>query len=670
MTATTRWNIILGGLAALLLPLGGCLDARQGADPHATPDPVDPNQPVDPIDPIVDPPPETAWCGPLAEPHRASWYPVPSAEVLEPTCALRTHTWGSPNPSHWVQTLWRLDGLWYQRDYGPNFATLVHFEVDEDGHFVAATRGRPADGPFGVFFFAPEEPLERIEIEPAPLEAMLDPSSWRVRRVLHGPADLLGLGEDGEEIVIQRWEGERLVERVERGGGGPYSATGPFVATTTWTYDGEGRLVGALADAGTGALTASYAYDEAGRPLAIERAFDGAVFAGETWRWSEEGALLEREHWVDYLSEAGRGARALPGAISIARLDDFAAVDFDWASDPWRAAVATPVEGRSCHSVPRGPGHGYPGAEGAYDLGMPVGERPHNIGWAYGNLGYGYGYGTDAWYGHGGVHSLDVSGLLSGNLHATVRYDAAGRMVEESLHIDRASWAAQLERERTYAGALLIEDRMVGEMVRASDASALEWDRALRWTYDDRGHLAARALLEGDLVLEHQAWEHDADGRWLLHEVHIDPQGRLLPLDGSFYGCYDGYAYGGCAHPAPNPEGPRLSYRYERVLDAEGRPVLERETEFSPGAVPNPVEWSTERDAEGRIVAVHHSYHGQEQLLWDEDDNLLLHIWFHGDGHERKRLEIDYDSLGRWIERRTHHEGHLPHVERRRFACG
>ncbi|MCC6624340.1 MAG: hypothetical protein IT385_24020, partial [Deltaproteobacteria bacterium] len=599
----------------------------------------------------VDPGPGTiTWCTPQAVSAVPSInLPEIPPEVFDPECPLveetiENHDAYYPDSSR-VRYYHREDGVW-ARYSSASFADLLHVVMD-GGARVEARYGRRFPGDDLRFDF--REAIYRF--------------TWD--RAGHLLQSSVILGETEEVHLTQTWQGDRLVARTEMRSHWNGSETVLEPLATAWQYDDAGRLVGATATGLGRTWRVAWSYDAHGRPTAVERLRDDVRVEHRTWTYDEAGRVARRTILDDRTDEnqIGFGPRSL---------DDLgAASTYDWRQNPWPRSLPVFDAARACTHLPTSLGHGYPTDEPEYDLGTPVAERPSGIGWAYGNNSYGWDYGDLAWYSHGGIHGLSIEDRGIERLEATITYED-GRMVSESL-VDGSTWAGtrRFERARTFTDGRLSKDRLdLHVTFTSTDADGVEvvhegdYGRELTFARSGAGHLVARELHDDVFgLLERQTWTHDAEGRWLAHEVS-KPSPRAQIPD---YYWSDPASCEGCPSGAPV-----MWRRYERELDAAGRTTMLLEMYIEPGVPSSAQETRYTFDTAGRLIERRHG--GGYRELWDYDaqGRLVREAWDHdGDGVIEQWEETTWDAWGRWVRRQYFYGADQPgRALVRTYACG
>ena len=161
---------------------------------------------------------------------------------------------------------------------------------------------------------------------------------------------------------------------------------------------------------------ASFAYDDEGRLISVERSSDGATWLNQSWAY-EGDALVSRtntfttNYWYQSADEA---------MVSMP----------DGYSSNWDQSL-TRVDG-DCALPPISLVHGYPDEETVYRLGWSRGEVPNQVGFAYGYNGFGWNYGDLSWFGHGGIATYYGPDYWTEGTEVTIEMNYVdGVMVEE-----------------------------------------------------------------------------------------------------------------------------------------------------------------------------------------------------------------------------------------------
>ena len=398
-------------------------------------------------------------------------------------------------------------------------------------------------------------------------------------------------------VKEQRWDGDRLLSRTERAG-----QDGPLLREWSWRWDAQGRLVeAALDDLGDPEQPrrheARWSYDASGAPSAVERWIDDVLVERQRWSFDGRGVLTSRtwEASAPAALAAAHGGEPSDWAV-VAGLDDHQLranpflFDYGFEGNPWDDALPTDgVDG--CAMLPRSAGHGYPGAEPEYWLGVAAGERPYDVGVAYGS-----GprttirrYNDNAWYGHDGIGAGWLAGpggaplgeATPERVEVTVSYNERGQMTREDavVHLGEGVEVV-VERVREMDA----EGRVASDEVKARSGQE-GWVRELRFERDDAGSVVARELSTG----ERQLWRRDAEGRVQEHRLEAGGAPQALPSWAAVLG-------GDRAQPQA---ATAWSWRYDgERLVSRGGGLSERATVMS-------------YDAEGRQVGV-------QELLGDE----------------------------------------------------
>lgn len=313
------------------------------------------------------------------------------------------------------------------------------------------------------------------------------------------------------------WSDGRLLESVHVDG-----VNGTGTSRLVFEYDSAGRLhrarqVDAEApDETQQAMT--WTYDEWSRPTRSVHTIAGTNFIERTWTWegAEDGRLLERSAQTTPLGE-----RPWPRV----NLDDHAPDELhhDWTTRTFNGALFQ-IKGdgaTACSRIPTAVAHGYPAAEGLWELGWAGMERPGGIGFDYGYNGYAYYYGEHGWFGHGGV-AVEYAPIIYGSpASVTVRYDEAERMVAESASTimwEDDEWT--FERKRQYSGEQLVRDTLE-VTTRGSETPETTFTSVLDFEYE-AGQVTSRTWSIAGLDAADHGWEYDAEGRLLAHTINFD----------------------------------------------------------------------------------------------------------------------------------------------------
>ena len=460
-----------------------------------------------------------------------------------------------------------------------------------------------------------------------------------------------GASEDQWQVLekSQDFDAERLLTRVEHNG-----QDGPVVRTWSWEWS-EGRLVRAsLEDVSDASLTrtwaAAWTYHASGNPASVERTIDGVAVERESWTFDGEGALVSRTFWSrspDALAEEEGGNDY--EWIAIAGLDTYQRpAQTDFQADPWASAL--PEERGDCALLPRGPGHGYPAGEREYQLGVHKSERPLGIGFAYGNDGYGWNYGDQAWYGHTGLGASWLGSPLAAavdELEVSVSYEG-GRMVRELAEARAQGSVIEVERSRE-----LVDGRVARDKLSAQSGDQY-LERELRFTRDAQGAITLRELLADDSLVGSQRWMYDDLGHVVHHGVEPMSSIGLVSASGDWRSIFAGFGYGDAAEAS-------WTWRYEgeRLVERGGHNDLHQTMRYddqgrmveSIGAftINDPAEFATWTfDDKGRVVA--------ECSSWSEGSSFCL--------------ETTFDSLGRVASRqRTNGDEPAQTTELYSYTC-
>lgn len=608
-----------------------------GPVPHT---PVDPNAPVQPL----------GWCPPaptVATPNLVM--PTIPPEALEPVCGLIEQGFApasahqSPSNTVYVH---REDGLWVVLP-SSSFNNLMHAVLGgPDGKRIMEARYGMRHG-LGGFAFSRWEPV--------------------YHHVYDADGHLLEAatidGDVRQVYVSQRFEDSRLVERVEHRNN--YIGDRLVLEALTTTYTWQAGLLTAARSEGWGHVwTVSYTYDAAGRPTGTERRRDDTLVERQTWSYSAQNHLERRTVMIDqrFLQEDGFD----PGS-----LDSLGHTQaYYWDTNPWPRSVPKVAASGTCLMLPNTPNHGYPAEEGEYDLLAPAAERPQGLGWAYGNSGYGWNYGDLAWYGHGGVASLQApvpqtSALRVESVLTYVRSRMVTEVIKTLPPLNETEVAARLVRERTLERDVegpLMADRVDADITVASstgEPTHYEHGRDMLFTRNSLGHLIARDLIDDDFgALERQTWTRDTAGRWLSHEVSKPNWGMSLWQEWSYQPC------DGCtAQPIT------MWRRYERELDSAGRTVVTRDHYLDQPNNPVSSEVRYVYDAQGRLIR---QSQGTYEQVWnfDTQGRLIREGWdYESDGELEGWTDIEYDDEGRWVTRATwSKDSNTPSLTWRSFA--
>lgn len=448
-------------------------------------------------------------------------------------------------------------------------------------------------------------PLQRIEqrVEPG------DVYATETYRWSNDGAELTWERTDASGAVVERraWTDEadgRTATRTFLVDGEPFS-------WSTWTYDGEGRLVGYEGDNGrtepeqttarfdadgrlasftqdgprgfaaevryddTGVLASIggtvgelpfeyvYAFDEAARPLSVVRSLGEARVVEQRWEW--EGRSLARYSF--FIDPSGRLAGEDLASWTLPALDRLVAPLSPSTMDPrgfdaiahWAASTFV-QDPNGCVIPPHGAGHGYPSSAGlSYALGTPLDERPQGIGFVYAANTFDLRYGDQSWYGHDGVNSSWPPEFVPGfqkTWAITIDYEASGAPTRELVVVEGTEetdggreLTTRIERAFRREGGLLAEDALTIEL-----PDGTRFGRELAFDRDERGRLLERQLREGDRQIAQQTWTHD-DERVLRHTVRVH--------DAT-------WSWNGLA-PADPELGPRPTGAYEWTYDEQGR---------------------------------------------------------------------------------------------------
>ncbi|MGM0575330.1 MAG: hypothetical protein ACQEXJ_06340 [Myxococcota bacterium] len=411
--------------------------------------------------------------------------------------------------------------------------------------------------------------------------------------------------------LTQTWDGDRLVgatvvDHVNGTGAWEYA----------WQY-GDARLLSAtLAHEGETA-SVTWEYDDQGRPLHVERRVDDEVWLEQSWSWDEAasglGVLAERtSSWRTGLSS------------NIRALDDHQPRHASpLAPAPWTGSL--PREVGSCERVPTAILHGYPEAEGVWDLGWPVGERPHGIGFDYGYQGYAYNYGDDAWFGHGGVGGAGDLREPSRRGETTITYDAGERFAgAETTWLDEdGEVVGEAIRTRTLDGDRVVEDRL-----ERTIAGGEPLVTAFAFAWDAEGRLAERSYRYEGAELARHTWAWDAQDRIIAHGIrwHGLSEGAAAALAQEWF--HEGW---GVDVPSDLPAAPPLVATHERVWSDDGNEVTWQRVDGPTGDVSVFRSVTTEPGPDGLVVETA-TGGAVTRTTFDPEGRRLSQVTEHGNG--------------------------------------
>jgi len=448
----------------------------------------------------------------------------------------------------------------------------------------------------------------------------------------------------------QTWDGDRLMNRTEID-----RLTGELRHLWDWTYDAQGRLLRARFERPEDGFVQDvlWAYNKDGHPLWVERRVRGELTEMQSWSW--QGDRLVGRSYQGY----GPGFLADSLGLPEENANDFATVPgldsmelqpTDWMTgDDWATSALVVNEGESCVNLPRGRAHGYPLAEGLYELGAPLGERPSGIGFAYGYGGYGWYYGDEAWYGHAGV-GTELAGIdlpWDRHLSTAIAYDKEGRMTRENLVLTGIDGNVQtLERTRTFS------EHHINDLLMGGDANT-SVHRTIDFDLDQNGHLLRRQLSEGDQVLEVQTSTYDDAGRLLTHDIELEAEG--MPLD--LWGLIASYRMG---------SGSGMTHIFWNY-DEQGR-VVERGTD-------NGQHETLQYDEQGRLVSTDGQFlalgttYGLTHYLYDDQGRLVSQCQVN-EASPTYCTTSEYDEFGQLIHReQSSSDGNVWVLEQNQYVC-
>lgn len=444
----------------------------------------------------------------------------------------------------------------------------------------------------------------------------------------------------------QRWDGDRLLERIERDG-----PDGPTLRHWTWTYDTSGRLILASLNDFTRerSQSAAWTYTDSGLPESVTRSVNDTPVITETWDWSQDDALLGRSYAVV-------GTHMLnpddPESMAyIQGLDTLELQPEDYMSDPWASAVS--IDTGACRTLPHGPGHGYPNADGVFTLGAELEQRPSGLGFAYGYNGYGWNYGDLSWYGHLGIGTMwpGRDGYQRhASLHFEVRYDAHGRMISESILRTLADASTDsVQRHRTYDAHGVATDTL----------SLDETTYTLTFDRDTSGNLVRRDARLNNTLFQHQTWSYDGAGQMLGFELFVDA--TLEPAEGPDF---EALIQSWHSDSLLAPEHP--SYAAFYAYDDQGR-VIERGVLDASNRHETLVYDDQDRVIErtGSFNQDHHG--GTTHFTFDNEGRLLESC--NASGESTTCTTHTFDDLGRLLQSQHQRDTQISVFEQRAYLC-
>ncbi len=458
--------------------------------------------------------------------------------------------------------------------------------------------------------------------------------------------------EDWEVLVkAQTWDGDRLLERVERDG-----QDGPIVRTWSWSYNQERLIQATMTDTHDPENPilhqTRWSYDDQGRPSLVERSIDDVMVSREAWTYHPEtSAVATRDYWARSTASliATEGGTEQEWTL-VDGLDDHTHPTPDYEKDPWSHALPQTTE--TCTRLPTGAGHGYPDAEPEHQLGVARTERPHGIGFKYGNDSYAWFYGDFAWYGHHGLGSAWLGQGFAARPDITsthITYNDQGLMISEEANIELQGQSAQLMRNRlTDTDGHITQDTLVATQGDQTNTRTLLFER------NEAKHLTARYLMEGDQILDTQTWTHDAQGRVTGHT--IEPRPALPSPSPSLQAVLSGFG------DIEIPTASTWFWRYEGAL------LVER---GSTGQ--DPLNQSMVYDNQGRMIRQEGTFLVNDHIAaqtWRYDDKGRLdeHCVNYNTDHGNC-TRTTYDAAGRvaWRMLETNDQQHV--IEHNEYTC-
>lgn len=346
------------------------------------------------------------------------------------------------------------------------------------------------------------------------------------------------------ETTEQTWSGGLLTSATTD------STEVAYAVAMAWTYDAVGRLSGATATWNDTTLVVSWTYDDVGRPVLVERHVNGGLWLRQAWDWSASGDLQARATQINTAYSWGGPRPTDHHPVQLPVLFD---------GPTWTDSL--PVDQAGCRRVPTSVHHGYPEGEAVWELGWPLDERPEGMGFDYAYNGYAYGYGGNAWYGHGGV----AGGLLELSLGEVIEiaqdYDSEGRLTKETtLHTLGGSLPVSTARERVYAA-----DGTLTADVRTWDGSSGVFTTSFAFAYDSGQRVLDREYSVGDVVVARHTWTYDAEGRVISHGIAHSPSVTTSAAQEWYEGPPE--------LPDDLPAEPPLHFTHEREYSADGSEV-------------------------------------------------------------------------------------------------